>query len=148
MTYFRGVSSVPYATDAITAYVHSGWMDSIHTYGDFSQVNQQQTDFRRQLAIQAVQELERQHDMVDVWIDHGNKSNVDNFGAYGSARFYNYQQWANPWSAAYHTDWTIPYGIHFVWPDKSSDILSRSSMIYPLRLPDGRTVWGGLAVYG
>ena len=142
LSYFKGVSNQPYAASVINHYIHVGWIDTMHTYGDFSQVDQNKTLFRRQLAKQAINALNANGDKMTVWTDHGNKSNVDNFGSYGKAPFYSYQQGASPWSKYYHTDLTIPYGVKFVWPDLSSDEFGMKSVIYPLMLPDGRRVWG------
>ncbi|SIS49605.1 hypothetical protein [Alicyclobacillus vulcanalis] len=142
LSYFRGTSQTPYGAEAIHAYIRDGWIDTIHTYGDFSQVNQHTTRFRRDLAVKAVAALKAHGDRVDVWTDHGNQSNVDNFGARGRGRFYAYQQGDLPGSPYYHTDLTIPYGVRFVWPDISSNVFARASVVFPLRLSDGRRVWG------
>jgi len=142
LTYFQGVSSQPYGAQVIDHYIHVGWMDSIHTYGDFSMQDEHQTEFTRSLAVQGAAALAAHGDNVSVWIDHGNMSNVDDFGSYGFRPFFNYQQGANPNSEYYHTDLTIPYGIHFVWTGLASDAFGRSTMIYPIQLPDGRSVWG------
>lgn len=141
-TYFRGISGQRYGADIIDSYIHDGWIDSLHTYGDFSMANPQKTRFSRKLAEQALRALEKANDRISVWIDHGNQSNVDNFGSYGTRSFYNYQQGALPASPYYHTDLLIPYGIQFVWADRNSSIFGHDSMIYPLSLPDGRKVWG------
>jgi hypothetical protein len=141
-TYFKGVTGQRYGGDIIDAYIHDGWIDTLHSFGDFSMVNQSQTRFSRRLAQQAIQALKAHGDHIIVWTDHGNMSNVDNFGNYGKRRFYNYQQGANPWSPYYHTDLTLPYGVRFVWPDDTSDVFSRNSVLYPIRLPDGHRVWG------
>jgi hypothetical protein len=142
LSYFKGVTDQPYAASVINHYIHVGWIDTMHTYGDFSQVDQNKTLFRRQLAKQAIDALNANGDNITVWTDHGNRSNVDNFGAYGEEPFYSYQQGANPWSKYYHTNWTIPYGVKFVWADMSSSKIGMKSVIYPLTLPDGRHVWG------
>lgn len=142
LSFFKGVSSVPYAETVLNHYIQVGWIDTMHTYGDFSGANQNTTLFRRQLAIQAINALKANGDHIVVWTDHGNKSNVDNFGAFGDNAFSAYQQGANPWSPYYHTDWTIPYGIQFVWSDTTSDQFGKPSVIFPLKLPDGRHVWG------
>lgn len=141
-TYFKEMSNERYGADLIDDYIHKGWMDSIHTYGDFSRINEQQTLFNRKLAIQAIQSLQAADDHVTVWIDHGNRSNVDNFGSNGVKSFYHYQEGANPKSIYYHTDLLIPYGIKFVWADQESDHFGRDSMLYPLKLQDGQKVWG------
>jgi hypothetical protein len=142
LSYFQGVTNQPYGAAVIHRYIHAGWIDTIHTFGDFSQVDQTKTRFTRRLAQQGIEALKQAGDHITVWTDHGNKSNVDNFGSYGIAPFFNYQQGANPTSPYYHTDFTIPYGVRFVWADNSSEKFGMNSMIYPLRLPDGRRVWG------
>lgn len=142
LTYFRGLSGLRYAGDIIDAYIHSGWMDTIHTYGDFNMNTQSLTRFSRPLASQALSTLNRQGDLVSVWVDHGNKSNVDNFGRYGASRFFSYQQGANPRSPYYHTDLLIPFGVRFVWTGESGDLFGLDNAIYPILLPDGHRVWG------
>lgn len=142
LSYFKGTSNVPYAAPILDQYIHSGWIDTIHSYGDFSRVNQGQTQFTRALAKQAIQSWNAAGNKLTVWTNHGNQSNVDNFGSYGLRLFYNYQRGANSGSPYYHTDLLIPYGVKFVWPDVSSDVFGHNSIIYPLRIPDGRRVWG------
>ncbi|GLG02661.1 hypothetical protein Alches_27020 [Alicyclobacillus hesperidum subsp. aegles] len=142
LTYFRGITAQPYAASVLDRYVQCGWVDTLHTYGDFSRVDEHTTVFRRSLAATAANALAKRGDHIEVWTDHGNKSNVDNFGSYRRAGFYQYQQGEVPGSPYYHTDITIPHGIHFVWPDTSSNQFVRDSVIFPLRLADGRGVWG------
>ncbi|WP_188882834.1 hypothetical protein [Alicyclobacillus cellulosilyticus] len=142
LSYFRGTSGEVLDGRIIDRYIHCGWMDTMHTYGDFSMRDPRQTMFRRTLAAQALATLRAHHDFVTVWTDHGNPSNVDNFGSYGVRRFFRYQQGANPNSPYYHTDLLIPYGVRFVWSDQQSDVFGHDSMLYPIRLPDGRRVWG------
>lgn len=142
LAYFKGVTSKKKDGDIIDFYIAAGWMDSMHTFGDFSMVNECKTRFQRGLAKQAITVLKDAGDNVSVWIDHGNASNVDNFGSYGIRPFYHYQKGATPHTAYYHTDLTLPYGIQFVWPDQNSHIFSHDTMVYPLHLPDGRSVWG------
>lgn len=142
MSYFVGTSTTRKDAKRIDGWIHKGWIDTLHSYGDFSMRNQYQTRFSRKLAVQAIDALRNHRDFLAVWTDHGNMSNVDNFGRHGSIPFYNYQQGALPRSPYYHTDLTIPYGVHFVWTDGHSDVFGRSNMIYPLRLPSGQRVWG------
>lgn len=142
MSYFVGTSSKLKDANLIDGWIHKDWIDTLHSYGDFSRMNQHQTVFTRQMAVQAVNALKKNGDYLTVWTDHGNMSNVDDFGRYGTVSFYNYQQGASPWSRYYHANVTIPYGVRFVWTDGNSDVFGRQSMIYPLKLPDGRKVWG------
>jgi hypothetical protein len=141
-TYFKGVTNQIYGGKIIDKYIHDGWIDTIHSFGDFTQVNGNRTLFRRQLAVQAIDQLKRSGDYLTVWTDHGNRSNVDNFGSYGLRKFYDYQRGATPSSPYYHTDLTIPYGVKFVWTDVPNSSFGYSSIIYPLKLPDGQKVWG------
>ncbi|GMA59652.1 hypothetical protein GCM10025859_00920 [Alicyclobacillus fastidiosus] len=62
LSYFKGVSDQPYAASVINRYIHDGWIDTMHTYGDFSQVDQNKTLFRRQLAKQAINALNANDD--------------------------------------------------------------------------------------
>ena len=141
LTYFRGVSNKPFVASILNRYIHAGWIDTLHSFGDFSRVNVRQTKFTRRLAVQARKTLGQNHDLLTVWTDHGNPSNVDDFGSYGRSKFFGYQQGANPWSRYHVTDLLIPYGVHFVWADQPSDQFGYYSIIYPKKLPDGRTVW-------
>lgn len=142
LSYFHGTSEKPYAASVLGCYIHSGWIDTLHTFGDFSMVNQRQTKFSRQLAKRATEVLKQNEAQLVVWTNHGNQSNVDNFGSYGARAFFHYQQGATPSSPYYHTDLLLPYGIRFVWTGQADSLFGRDSMVYPLRLPDGRKVWG------
>lgn len=142
MSWFKGASNQAFEASQINEYIHAGWIDTLHSYGDFSMVNPNETRFTRKLAEQAIQVLQENGDFLTIWTDHGNQSNVDGFGSYGNSKFYDYQQGDNPKSIYYHTDLTIPYGIRFVWPDSNTDVYGRTSMIYPIELRDGQKVWG------
>lgn len=141
LTWFRGVSGKRYEAAALNKYIHAGWIDTLHSFGDFSLTNQHETKFNRMLAYRALQALRAHGDFLTVWTDHGNASNVDDFGSYNGGRFYDYQQGANPWSRYYFANRLIAYGVHFVWADLPSDQFGHYSIIYPKRLPDGRKVW-------
>lgn len=142
MTYFNGISDRPYDAALIQRYILHGWIDTLHSFGDFSLRDPFQTKFSRRLAVQALQALAVAGDHLTVWTDHGNQSNVDDFGSYGKSGFYRYQQGANPQSPYHVTDLLVPYGVHFMWADQPSDAFGQYSMIYPKTLPDGRKVWG------
>lgn len=142
LTYFRGVSDKPFEGAILNRYIHGGWIDTLHSLGDFSMVNPHQTQFSRRLAIQAISTLKNNHDLLTVWTDHGNSSNVDDFGSYGRQKSFWYQQGANSWSPYQVANLVVPYGVHFVWADLPSDTFGMYSIIYPKRLPDGLKVWG------
>ncbi|MCY0894874.1 MAG: hypothetical protein OWS03_01080 [Alicyclobacillaceae bacterium] len=142
LSWFKGTSQVPYAAAILNHYIHVGWIDTLHSWGDFTGKDPYKTKFRRQLAEQGVRALEADGDYLTVWTDHGNQSNVDDMGSYGTKPFFWYQQGANPWSKYYHANITIPYGVRFVWSDKPDSSVGLPSMIYPLKLPNGDKVWG------
>lgn len=142
LSWFKGTSNQPYAASILNYYIHVGWIDTLHSWGDFTMKDPFETRFSPELAAQAIQALKANGDYLTVWTDHGNQSNVDDMGDFGLTRFYRYQQGANPWSPYYHADMTIPYGVRFIWADGANDHFGMSSMIYPMRLPNGDKVWG------
>lgn len=142
LSWFKGTSGNSNESVIINQYMHDGWIDTLHSWGDFTNKNPNTTLFTPNLAKNAIHSLVSNGDRLTVWTDHGNQSNVDDFGSYGRDKFYTYQQGANPWSKYYHANMTLPYGVRFVWPDNASADFGRTSMIYPLHLPNHRTVWG------
>ncbi len=106
-TYFEGKTSEP-SPDAglIEDFVRSGYLDALHSYGDFSEGG-----FRRELADPCVEVLLRWREEgypVRVWVNHGNDLNRQAIGALP------YQQGDNPGSIEYHTDLLLPAGIEYV----------------------------------
>lgn len=126
----------------IHAWIRRGWIDSLHSYGDFSTVSETKTHFRRGDAMMAIASLRAAGANISIWVDHGNRANVDNFGSRGVSSFFNYQQGAVPTSPYYHTDVLIPSGVHYVWVNRDGDVFGHESMLMPLKLPDGQRVWG------
>ncbi|MCW2278848.1 hypothetical protein [Heliophilum fasciatum] len=147
MAYWRSPTDRrPFQAAAIAKYIRCGWIDSIHSWGDF---NKQQPDapgaatFRREMAEAAVAELTREKLHVQVWIDHGNKANVQSFAG-SSSWLQAYQAGDRPGLPYYHTDLTIPYGIRFGWGATASAWEYEpggESLLRPLTLRDGRRIW-------
>ncbi|MZP30693.1 hypothetical protein GTO91_13320 [Heliobacterium undosum] len=131
-----------YAADWITKYVRCGWIDSVHTYGDFNRQNTGETTFHRRVAAESVSKWYNLGFKFTVWINHGNSSNVQNLS---DGRKRTYERGDDPASPYYHTDLLIPYGIRFVWHSASSSreyVFSRPDLLYPITLGDGQRVWG------
>ena len=142
LTWFRGTTGKPFEAAILNRYIHAGWIDTLHSFGDFSMANPADTRFHRSLAVRALAALKANNDVLSVWTDHGNPSNVDDFGAYDRAKMFAYQQGANPWSKYYIANLVVKYGVRFVWADLPSDQFGYYSIIYPKRLPNGHDVWG------
>lgn len=144
MSYWRGVSSDPFCAEAIRHYLKCGWMDSLHSYGDFSRKNPQDIHFTRTLAEMAAEHWKETDQTVEVWIDHGNAANVQNFGGADLDRQH-YQAGDNPGSPYYHTDLLSNFGLRFVWGSTRAPMeskLGRSSLLYPRTLRDKQKLWG------
>ncbi len=144
MTFFKGVSRRLYDGPILLRYMKAGWIDTIHSMGDFSRVGARGTLFARAQAVYAMRYLTAHGVHLTVYTDHGNQSNTANFGAYGyqDNAFFDYQQGDNPYSPYYVTDLLRKEGVRFVWADIYNNQYSYSSMIYPIRLRDGHSIWG------
>ncbi|ASS77033.1 hypothetical protein CIG75_20420 [Tumebacillus algifaecis] len=143
MTYFDGADPTKkrYANE-IKHYFQKGWIDSMHTFGDFSRKNVKDVCFKRQLAVKAWEEMIQEGITPSLWINHGNEANVDSFGAYDPNRFSRYQAGDDPTSPAYHTDLSLKNGVHFVWNSVGESRYGQDSPLFPIRLRDGQKIWG------
>lgn len=142
MTFFKGTSHQLNDGAIILHYIKVGWIDTFHSAGDFSMVDDKHTLFRRALTAYAMAYLERHGVHITIFTDHGNQSNVANFGAYGMNHFEDYQQGDNPRSPYFITDLLCKEGVRFVWPDLYSGRYSYQSMLFPIYLRDGKPIWG------
>ncbi|NPV27437.1 MAG: hypothetical protein HPY81_08355 [Firmicutes bacterium] len=125
---------------AIIKYYRAGWIDSIHTYGDFIRMDNSPGPFSRTMAQEALKELKANGIKVEVWIDHGNQSNIQNF-VLSNRPTMKYMQGDNPECRQYyHTDLLADYGIRFGW-GPCMNTIGRDTMLYPRKLRDGRKIW-------
>lgn len=142
MSYFQGINpKAPKDAEKIIHYYKVGWIDSLHTFGDFSR-NDKKLLFTRELADSAWKEMKTSGFMPKVWINHGTETNVQNFGAYNPKSFSFYQAGDDPKSPYYHTDLTLGNGIKFVWNSVGMSQFSYEMPLFPLKLRDGKQVWG------
>lgn len=142
MSYFQGVDpKVTKDAAKIIHYYKAGWIDSLHTFGDFSR-NDKKSLFTRELADLAWKEMRTSGFMPKVWINHGTETNVQNFGAYNAKGFSYYQAGDDPKSPYYHTDLTLGNGIKFVWNSVGMSQFSYDDPLFPIKLRDGKQVWG------
>lgn len=143
MTYFKGIDTTKKNNaDEIACFTKCGWIDCIHTFGDFSNADERKTLFTKELAVQAYNTLKSIGFSPKVWINHGNRSNKQNFGAANTSNFMSYQQGDNPKSAYYHTDITMSNGIKYVWNSLNSNSFGQDSPLYEITLRDGKKIWG------
>jgi hypothetical protein len=143
MTYFSGIN--PHKkkdAQLIRHYWRAGWIDSIHGYGDFSRVNRKEGLCKRDLAKAAWAEMNRAGIHPEIWINHGNEANKQNFGAYTPVGFASYQDGDNKHSPFYHTDLAIKNGVHFVWNSRGEATFGQDSAIFPIKLRDRSKIWG------
>lgn len=141
MSYFQGTDYRRKKDAAkILKYIRVGWIDSLHTYGDFIRTDNSPGPFSRVLAQEAVKELKANGVKVEVWMDHGNRSNVQNF-VLSNRPTMKYMQGDNPDRPQYyHTDQLRELGVRFGWGPRLNTI-GRDTMIYPRRLRDGGKLW-------
>jgi hypothetical protein len=125
LSYFRGKSTV----DSNFAFFcralwKSGHLDLLHTYGDFDE-----GEFKRQFAERSINELEKHGASIKVWINHGNKNNLQNLGRREC------QEGADPGSPAYHFDLLKKYGIRFIWSGRMTHVIGQNAIrTYNVRL--------------
>lgn len=136
MSLMEGLSRAapqPYA-DELTSYAHAGWIDALHTYGNFSVAGE--SIFDRSHAETAIAELESRGIRFSVWVNHGSDTNTQNFGLHAA------HEGDLPGSRAYHTDLLLDYGVRFAWNHRRSDMAGLESPLLPMSLRDGRQLWG------
>jgi len=142
MTFFIGTSDQYKNGGLIAYYCEVGWIDAMHSYGDFSMVDESKTVFTRGLAEKAVEEMAARGMVVTVWINHGNRSNVQNLERRAKNGKGSYRKGGDLGSEYYHADMTIPAGVKFVWFSNEDGNFGADTPLYPAELEDGQKVWG------
>jgi len=97
----------PYSS-RIEEYLQSGWIDTIHAYGDFDGVG----GFQRELAQAYYEAMEELGVTIEVFTNHGSSDNVQNVGT--DAGYHKGDQRNN---IAYHADLMKLNGIRYIWTD-------------------------------
>ncbi|MCL1819327.1 MAG: hypothetical protein FWG36_01580 [Oscillospiraceae bacterium] len=140
LSWFEGTNpEIVKNAEFIKKYWECGWIDSIHTFGDFS--NNGRTRFTRELGLTAWKTLSAAGIHPTVWIDHGNAANVQNFGAYNPKNASSYQRGDDPDSQYYHTDVTLSGSVRFAWYSRHNANFGFDFPLSPRELRDGRVVW-------
>lgn len=142
LTYFSGTDDTKkHYANLLNYYCKVGWIDSMHTIGDFSVTSKKATLCTRNLAIKAWKEINKNGLKFSVWINHGSATNQQNFGG-SYERDMSYQCGDNQKSKFYNSDLDIKNGIKFVWNSVCQSQFGYSCPIFKLKLRDGRKVWG------
>lgn len=89
----------------IRDYLASGYIDCLHTWGDFTNL-----PFERKYAEWAVEESIKQGISLPIWVNHGNANNTHNLG-----RGVAHHQGARPSSASFHVDLLFQAGFRVLW---------------------------------
>jgi hypothetical protein len=135
MSYWKGITPGTIKdAERILQYIGKGWIDSLHTYGNFARIKNK---FRRELAKAALEELSSKGVFLDTWIDHGDECNTQCFAHYYSASF---EHGDDPNSSEYHTDLLISYGVRYAWGRGRQEFGTEEPAV-PLTLRDGRRIW-------
>lgn len=117
LSYYRGKSRI----NSDFAYFcrnlwKSGHIDMLHTYGNFDEGG-----FERQFAEYSISELEKYGVRIKVWVNHGNRNNLQNLGRF------EFQNGADPGSAAYHFDLLRSYGVRFIWSGRMTHVIGQNA---------------------
>jgi hypothetical protein len=111
-TYFDGLASsqTKYAP-AIRQLVQLGYLDVLHSWGNFSQSG----GFERRHAELAAEEIAKWQQGPLVWTDHGEIHNLQNLAALGDRPFLSDGTGKRQKVLEYHADVMVHAGIAFVW---------------------------------
>ncbi len=102
-TVFRGTTGeVSDAAPLIESLVRAGFIDTLHTYGDFSRGG-----FRREYALRALEYLRAKDLKLEVWVNHGGRGNTQQVGSLP------HERGDDPGAPEYHTDLLVPFGFRF-----------------------------------
>lgn len=142
MTYFDENCDEKYSKE-IKKYFDAGWIDSIHSYGDFSRVDEKSPVYKNEYGELALSSMNEEDIFPTIWINHGNSANVQNIKRPKTKHLsLKYQKGGNPNSEYYHTDKLIEGGVKFYWFSNSFGEFVQETPLYPVKLEDGQNVWG------
>lgn len=148
-SYFEGLTDEPspYA-EAISKLVRAGYLDCLHTYGNFNQYG----GFRRSYAEKAIAEMERRGMRVRTWVDHGDMHNFQNINYLGGMRERPIGGGSTTRIIEYHTDLCKKFGVKFYWPMIVTPMIGQGRRIGlgDMTRSSGRRKWlaGSLLLYG
>jgi hypothetical protein len=112
-------------------YNHSGWIDTIHSYGNFSSDN----SFDRKMAEQVLKFVKKEKLKFPVWTNHGNDKNFQNIGKK------KHMQGDNKEMEYYHSDMMLEMGVKYIWNQAPIDVFSFDDLLIETNLNDGNKIW-------
>lgn len=125
----------PYA-DKLLEYIRCGWIDTLHSYGNFSRIAPNRPDrFSRAHAEQALALLREEGIPVSVWSNHGDSCNIQNIEKDDD------MPGDVPAHPAYHADLLTPAGVRFIWSTQMSEEFRRERVLTLGQLRDGQKIW-------
>ena len=137
--YFDGYSwdSPSVYGNEILEYARQGWIDTIHTYGNFNAMPDVEVRFTREHAERALELLEANGIRLRVWVNHGNpRNNYQNIGIYPT------MHGDHPDAPEYHADLLKCYGTEFIWLHGRTHELGQQSATNVYDLRDGSKIFG------
>jgi hypothetical protein len=120
----------------ILDYIRGGWIDTLHSYGNFSKIPTGHPDrFTRAHAEHALGVLREEGLSIRVWSNHGDSNNIQNVerddDMVGDV----------PTHPARHSDLTTRCGIRFIWSTEMSEDFRRDKVLTLGQLRDGQKIW-------
>ncbi|MCX6826673.1 MAG: hypothetical protein NTV06_05330 [candidate division Zixibacteria bacterium] len=121
---FKGTSdSLSDYTPLLLRLIKAGYIDGLHSYGNFTE-----HQFQRALAERALAFLKKDSLTIETFINHGGYENTQNIGK--APWFYG----DNSGALEYHTDLTIPAGIKFLWRGQVTHCIGQDALFSPVNL--------------
>lgn len=127
------LEKTPFA-DELVAYAKAGWLDTLHSYGNFSCASDMGIAFVRRHADAAADELAKLGLAVTVWTNHGDRENRQNIGSVDS------MHGDDPASPAYHADLMIQSGVRFIDRPQQQSVTGLAEPLDDAKLADGHTI--------
>ncbi len=121
--------------DRILSYIRCGWIDTLHTYGNFSDLPAGHSGFTRAHAERALEVLSEAGLSIGVWSNHGDRNNIQNVGRD------DHLMGDQPEHPARHSDLMLKAGMSFVWSSFMSPEFRRDRAVTLVELRDGQKVW-------
>ncbi len=120
--------------DEIVHYARVGWIDTLHSYGNFSSAREAPKRFTRRHAETAAEEMARVGFGFPVWTNHGGRNNRQNIGDE------DYMLGDAPGSPAYHADVTCAAGVRFLWEHVEQGLTGKADPVRTASLGNGRPI--------
>jgi len=143
LSMFNGtnIKSIKYAAK-IKYYFDKGWIDSIHTIGNFSRYKKVKLVVPdRKLILKGWNALNSFGIHPIIWINHGDDSNIQNYGGYSPKSVTKTQDGDKKGSECYHTDITYKNGIRYLWNSNITYEYGYDNPLYIVKLRDKQIVW-------